>query len=161
MAAESLSPQGRRTLAASLDLELDAIAKARLPELRVIWSSRLGEDPPALRSREIFRRMLAYRVQAAALGGLSGAARRKLDDIEQRRASRVSKPAPPLVRLSPGLILIRKWKGVRHEARVVDRGFLHEGKTYRSLSEVARAITGTRWNGPLFFGLRDQPKAAA
>ena len=53
------------------------------------------------------------------------------------------------------------WKGVRHEVRVVPTGFAHAGQTYKSLSEVARAITGTRWNGPLFFGLRDKAKEAA
>ncbi len=161
MVGEGLSHGARRALAANLDGELEVIAKATLPELRDIWSSRLGEEPPALRSREIFRRMLAYRVQAAALGGLPGVVRRKLDDIEQRRTLPTAKPAAPLVRLNPGVVLIREWKGVRQEVRVVEGGFLHEGQTYKSLSEVARAITGSRWNGPLFFGLRDKSKAAA
>jgi hypothetical protein len=147
--------------AEALQADLDAVASARLPQLREIWSERLGEDPPALRSFKIVRYMLAYRLQQAVHGGLSAPAQRKLESIEARRAGPTTKPAPAPVRLGAGATLIREWKGVRHEVRVVQGGYVHDGQAYKSLSEVARAITGTRWNGPLFFGMRDKPKVAA
>lgn len=152
-----------RAFKSRTDLEADllAVAAARLGELRDIWRARLGTEPPALRSREIFRRMLAYRLQEAALGGLSAASRRKLDQIEQRRQSPTAKAPPPIFRLTSGTILTREWKGVRHQVKVAGDGFEHEGQLYKSLSEVARTITASRWNGPLFFGLRDKAKAAA
>lgn len=150
----------RGRLRATLAQDLQAVATARLSEMRDLWRDRLGEEPPPLRSREIFRRMLAYHLQAAAHGGLSAAARRKLADMEARRIA-PPKPTAPAIRLRPGAKLIRDWKGVPHEVWVTDAGFVHQGQTYKSLSEVARAITGTRWNGPLFFGLRDKMKEAA
>jgi hypothetical protein len=150
----------RTDLRATLEADLDDVEDARLSELRVIWKEKLGYEPPPLRSREIFRRMLAYRLQAAALGDLSAAAKRKLAAMETRRAMPGQTPRPTTIRLSPGTLLIREWKGVRHEVRVLADGFSHQGVVYKSLSEVARAIAGTRWNGPLFFGLRDKPGAA-
>lgn len=145
---------------ATLAQDLEAAATARFSELRDLWRDRLGAEPPTLGSREIFRRMLAYRLQAAAHGDLSAAARRKLADMEARRTA-PAKAATPAIRLRAGAKLIRDWKGVPHEVWVTDSGFVHQGQTYKSLSEVARAITGTRWNGPLFFGLRDKMKEAA
>jgi hypothetical protein len=154
--------QGRRaSLRLSLEPDLVQVATARLVELRAIWADRLGYAPPPLRSREIFRRMLAYRLQAAALGDLSAAAKRKLAALEAERTNPRRKRASPRLRLGHGAVLIREWKGVRHEVQVAKDGFRHHGVTYKSLSEVARAITGSRWNGPLFFGLRDKAKAAS
>ena len=146
-----------------IDLEMDlaTIVTAPLSELREIWRDRLGQDPPPLRGREILRRMLAYRIQEAIYGGLSAASGRKLDKIEERRRNPALKASAPPLRLTPGTILTREWKGVRHEVKVGVDGFDHQGQTYKSLSEVARVIAGSRWNGPLFFGLRDKPRAAA
>lgn len=151
----------REALVASLKADLHHVETARLSELRDIWTEKLGSPPPPLRSREIFRRMLAYRLQAAALGDLSPSAKRRLATLEARRTNSDSKTKPAAVRLGAGALLIREWKGVQHEVRVIAGGFNHEGVTYKSLSEVARVIAGTRWNGPLFFGLRDKPKAVA
>ena len=149
----------RASLRHTLDQDLARVATARLADLREIWLERLGYEPPPLRSREIFRRMLAYRLQAAVHGDLSFNVRRKLAALETQRAAPRRKRVPPPLRLGHGAVLIREWKGVRHEVRVVGDGFNHAGATYRSLSEVARAITGSRWNGPLFFGLREPAKA--
>jgi hypothetical protein len=145
----------------SLVADLAAVAAGRLSKLRQIWSDRLGEDPPpALRSPEILRRMLAYRLQAAVHGDISPAIRRKLAEFEARRTGpKTATPTP--TRLRSGAKLIRDWKGVAHEVWVVEAGFIHQGLTYKSLSEIARVITGTRWNGPLFFGLREKMKEAA
>lgn len=150
----------RRAIAQTIEEDLRFVATARFSEMRDLWRERLGAEPPVSRSREIFRRMLAYRLQELAFGGLPGSARKKLRDIEERERSGV-RPPPPLVRLNAGVTLVRVWKGVRYEVRVVKCGFVYAGQTFASLSEVAREITGTRWNGPLFFGLREKRKESA
>lgn len=146
----------QRSLVRTSADDLAAVESATLPQLRLLWRERLGEDPPTFRSREIFRRMLAYRLQEFAFGGLSAKAKRKLKEIEERLLGLKAKPVSPLVQLRPGVRLGRDWQGVRHEVTVTPTGFLYEGATYASLSEIARLITGTRWNGPLFFGLREK-----
>ena len=147
----------RADLLARLDALLSEIGGARLPRLRELWREHLDEALPALRSPQIFRRMLAWRLQAVAHGGLSAVARRKLDEIEAKRLGGGAPKAPaPLTRLDPGVVLTREWKGVRHRIEVTSDGFKHNGRTFNSLSEIARSITGTRWNGPRFFGLREK-----
>lgn len=95
--------------------------------------------------------MLAWRLQAERRGGL---------DIETRRALRrpIGERPRPLAAL--GVRLVREWQGEAHEVTVIgDRAFAYRGQTYRSLSMIAREITGARWNGPRFFGLRDEARA--
>jgi hypothetical protein len=101
---------------------------------------------------------LAYRVQAAAFGDLDKATARLLDRIaeEARAGKRAEVPVPDRVGLRPGTLLVREWEGTTQRVMVMAEGFAWNGTTYASLSQVARAITGTRWNGPRFFGLRDQ-----
>jgi len=92
-------------------------------------------------------RAVAYKMQERALGGLSAATRRRLSGQE---------PAPVRRRraLSPGTVLIREWHGVGHQVTIIEKGVLYRGKRYRSMSEVARLITGARWSGPRFFGVK-------
>lgn len=161
MTGRRLSGTTRLELRNTLDADLELIGGARIAELRRLWRERLRETPPALRSPEIARRLLAYRLQEAAPGGLSGPAKRKLGEIETRLTGGKRPPPAPLIRLSPGIVLSRDWKGVRHQVRVVQGGYFYGDLTYCSLSEIARVITGTRWNGPLFFGLRERAKEAA
>jgi hypothetical protein len=98
------------------------------------------------------RLLLAWRLQEARLGGLSVKARRQL-----RQLAGAVDPGKPLARAGPalksGMVLAREWKGVTHRVHVLEDGFAHEGKVYATLSEAARAITGTRWSGPRFFGV--------
>ena len=99
-------------------------------------------------------RVLAYRLQEVAFGGLKPATRRRLQQIAKAlaadpRASIVDSPS-----IKPGTRLVREWKGRPHTVTVVEDGFQYSGKRYSSLSEIARLITGTRWSGPLFFGLK-------
>ncbi|MGZ9099607.1 MAG: DUF2924 domain-containing protein [Brevundimonas sp.] len=127
------------------DVDCAALGDLRVVALRAIWRERFGA-PPEVRSREILALMLAWRIQAAREGGLDGEARRAV-----RR--KVSPPAPTT--LTPGTRLTREWHGVRHEVIVEPGGrFRHQDELYTSLSQVAREITRSRWNGPRFFGLR-------
>jgi len=117
-----------------------------LEALRGEWRRRYGV-PPKLRSVDLLRRLLAWRVQAQALGGLEA---RLVRDI--RAAAKAGARAGPVV--DRGARLAREWKGTLHEVEVVQGGYRYDGRRYRSLSAIARAITGARWNGPRFFGLR-------
>ena len=125
-------------------LEVRALDALDLPGLRKAWEARFGA-PPITRSSDLLRALLAWKTQVEAFGGLDRATLAAL-----RRAN----PASASGRLAHGTRLAREWRGVRHEVEVVDGGFHHQGRTYRSLSQAARAITGVQWNGPRFFGLR-------
>jgi hypothetical protein len=131
--------------AAKLAEEVRALEGQGLEVLRDAWRARYGA-PPKLRSQDLLRMALAWRLQADARGGLDRGAR---DALRRSQPLATAQPA-----LSIGVRLAREWKGVRHEVVATDGGFLHRGKTYKSLSQIARAITGSRWNGPRFFGLR-------
>ena len=124
---------------------LQAIEVMNLEELRAVWQTHFG-PPPALRSIELMRLMLSWRLQARTFGGLDPALRRKLK----------SKAAADCVTddLAVGTMLIRDWQGQRVEVTVEEGGFRWLDQIYPSLSAVASAVTGTRWNGPRFFGLR-------
>ncbi len=129
-----------------LDAEIRSLEVLGLRNLRKLWAARVG-PPPKLRSEELLRLMLAWRLQAEALGGLSPETRRLL-----RRRGAV---APEGHALGDGAILRRDWQGRQIEVVVKADGFCWDGMTYPSLSAIARAATGTRWNGPRFFGLRE------
>ena len=122
-----------------------------LEDLRSLWRTRFG-DPPRIRSPELLRLMLAWRLQASVWGGLDATTRRRL------KAPSVGEG--PTDGLPLGARVAREWKGEVHAVTVVVDGYLWRGQTHTSLSAVARAITGTRWNGPRFFGLRDQDRTA-
>ena len=124
--------------------EVRAFADLDLAALRAAWSCRYG-TPPRMRSKDLFARLLAWRIQADAFGGLDSATRRVLE-----RQELPLRPAP----LPPGSRLSREYQGMRYDVEVTEHGFVHAGITYGSLSAIARVITGTRWNGPRFFGLR-------
>jgi hypothetical protein len=139
-------------IVAGLDHALQDIADMSRAELQDRWAKLIGRPVPKL-SMAMLRLALGYELQARAKGGLSRAARQQLDgsgDARQR--------ALPL---APGLQLVREWRGKVHVVTVDDAGAIHwNGQCWKSLSEVARTITGTRWSGPAFFGLK-QRKAAA
>ena len=123
------------------------------PELREAWRELFGGEPPPFNRRYLEDRIV-YQLQVLTHGGLSPAARAKLDrlvDELEPKTSRRRTQGRPIA----GTQLRREWQGVEHVVTVLhDGGFDWRGRRYASLSAVARAITGTRWNGPLFFGLR-------
>lgn len=128
--------------------EVRALEALDLQGLRVEWRKRYGE-PPKMRSRELLARLLAWRIQADAFGGL---------DATTIRLLKAEQLPPPKPLLSVGTRLSREWLGRRYDVDVLEKGFRYAGVDYRSLSEVARVITGTRWNGLRFFGLREPAK---
>ena len=110
--------------------------------------------PPRLRA-ETLRRLLAYEVQARALSGLTAQEKRALRSIAAGKSSSGSAVAAS----SPGTHLVRDWNGRTYRVDVTDAGYLLDGTTYRSLSAVAKRITGTAWSGPRFFGLTGKRSA--
>jgi hypothetical protein len=139
--------------AARISKEVRAVADLDLPALRSAWRGRWAELP-RFRSRDLLARAMAYRIQAEAYGDLAAVHRRRAADYAARfAADRKFTPAQG-PNLKPGSSLVREWRGERHEVAVTADGFTYLGDPYRSLSQVAQKITGTKWNGLLFFGLK-------
>ena len=121
-------------------------------ELKALWRELYDAEPPIQNNKQYLVNRLAYRIQELAFGGIKPAVRAKLDAM----ADALDPKAPKQRNDKPvvGTQLIREWKGVEQRVTVVANGFEWQGRRFKSLSAVARAITGTRWNGPAFFGLR-------
>ena len=146
---------------ASVNIEVARLRDLDVKELRAHWETAWAKKAPAHLPRHLLLRVLAYRLQAERLGDLDAESRRLLDrsaspEQTSRRAAEANKRTN---RLRPGTVLGREWNGHVHRVAVMAGGFAWNGSTYASLSKVAFAITGTRWNGPRFFGLRDNDRA--
>ena len=127
-----------------------------LDELRAEWRRLYRSMPPRL-SQDLMRRAIAYRIQEKAFGGLGAASKRKLKDhaTQIEITGRVRPDSRPVVR--SGARLVREWNGRTYTVAVTEDGFEYGGKSYRSLTRVARVITGAHWSGPRFFGLNGTP----
>ena len=149
------APPDRKTL----DVEIARLRDLDVGALRARWQDVFRRQPPPYLPRHLLFRMLAYRLQADHLGDLDGESRRLLDSAVSPEAAgkRAVERARVTRDMSPGTMLGREWNGRMHRVAVLAEGFAWNGKTYPSLSKIALAITGTRWNGPRFFGLRDKP----
>jgi len=149
------APPDRKTL----DVEIARLRDLDVGALRARWQDVFPRQPPPYLPRHLLFRMLAYRLQADHLGDLDGESRRLLDSAVSPEAAgkRAVEGARVTRDMSPGILLGREWNGRMHRVAVLAEGFAWNGKTYPSLSKIALAITGTRWNGPRFFGLRDKP----
>ena len=142
----------------SLDQELAALAAMSSAQLREEWQRVMRSAPPAF-SPDLLERAIAYELQARRHGGLAPAVQRALDRVG-RQLARTGKVSPPReTRLKAGTRLSRDWHGRTHHVLVIDDGYLFEERRYRSLSQVAAAITGTAWSGPRFFGLKAREAA--
>jgi hypothetical protein len=150
-----------RTGSDLLYAEIDALQSETTRQLRLRWKALYGSEPPPRASRDLLMRAVAYRLQERMLGGLSASTRRLLERIADNAAARRPTRLRPQRKLHPGAILLRSWSGVQHQVMVLQSGVQFRGKQYRSLSEVARVITGSRWSGPLFFGLKTRSRAEA
>jgi hypothetical protein len=140
------------------DLQLDDLSRMSRAELRELWAQELGDRPPATLGRDVLALGIAYARQERLYGGLSKSVARELDRLLDRVLREegnkgVAAPATPLPRT--GTVLVREWQGTTHHVTIVNDGFVWKGETYRSLSSIAHAITGTKWNGPRFFGMRE------
>jgi hypothetical protein len=136
---------------------LTRLSAATIFELRGEWR-RLHRMPPPMRlSRDLLLRGITYKLQERPRGGLFKSIIRKLERLNlDSEASDAQKPARP-ISLKAGTRLVREWRGVTHTVFVYADGIEWRGQRYRSLSWVARKITGARWSGPHFFGLRQRP----
>ena len=151
----ALSANPSQPLNDSVTDQLAAIPDLSRNDLIERWTQAYSRPPPRGLSRRLLEYAAAYQIQARALRGLPPAVRRRLQRIAAAGSSRVTAPARggAAPALAPGSRLIREWRGRTHTVDVLDSGFRCDGKQYRSLSEIARAITGARWSGPRFFGL--------
>jgi hypothetical protein len=137
--------------------KLSELSTAGWAELLAIWTATLGKPPAALRSsRELLASALAWQLQERKFGGLSGATKGKLRVLARAHQCKTRSPQSlgASANLRPGTVIRKRWRGAEHVVMVLAEGFQHQGKVYGSLSQLAREITGTRWNGPAFFGLR-------
>ena len=123
-------------------------------ELKGRWRGLYGTTPPPKIHRSLLVAAIAHRMHENAMGALKSSVRRHL--IQAANNPATSRLSTDRLSLRPrtGTVLVRDWGGVTHQAQVLEDGILFRSKRYKSLSEVARAITGTRWSGPLFFGLK-------
>lgn len=133
--------------------EIQALARLDLGALRDDWRRRWGE-PPLLRSRDLMARAMTHKIQTAALGDLAAPLRRRMNDYAGRFSNDRTFTPDPGVTLPVGSSIIREWHGVRHEVTITEAGFSYRGEPFGSLSQVARKITGVKWNGPVFFGVK-------
>ncbi len=139
----------------TLNAQLAALSEMDAPALRAEWRRLYRTHPPKLLRRDLLQLGVAWKLQERALGGLSAATKRQLDELARTMARNSDLAKARKVTLKPGARLIREWNGETHEVLVVEDGFLWQGKTWRSLSVIAREMTGTQWSGPRFFGLTD------
>lgn len=132
--------------------EVEALAGLTLNPLRDVWRDRFDEEPPPIGSSDFLRRSIAERIQMEVEGS-DPLLQRDLDRLARKQSTGQSLvPAGP--RLKTGAILVREWRGETHRVEVTGDGYRWRGEHHRNLSAIASAITGTRWNGPKFFGLR-------
>lgn len=135
----------------SAPTEIAELATMDRPGLIALWQDLFGRPVPKGLSRSFLRRFLAFELQSRRHGGVS---RRAAAELARKPAST---PRPVSAALRPGARLLREWNGVTHVVDVGTEGFTWNGRQHRSLSAIAREITGARWSGPRFFGLKGTP----
>jgi len=140
--------------------EVTSLSALDTAALRERWKAQFGADPSPHFGRSVLVSAISYRIQERALGGLKPATLRLLERIAEGRSDSDLERAPKHS-ASAGTVLIRQWRGITHRVVVLEQGVVYRKRRYKSLSEVARAITGARWSGPLFFGLKHRAKEAA
>jgi hypothetical protein len=150
-------PMKRKILATdpkTLADEISALSEATAADLKLRWRTLYSTEPPPRISRDLLIRAIAYRIQEQALGGLKPATHRLLAKVAADASARRPIQVAPAPTLAPGTVLLRDWHGTQHQVIVREHGIEFQGKQYESLSQVAHRITGTKWSGPLFFGLK-------
>jgi hypothetical protein len=135
-------------------VSLPRLSKSALSEL---WLELFKKQPAKQIRKELMVRVLAYRIQEQAFGSLSVATRTRLRQLAREFKINSTEPISAAPGIKPGTRLIRQWQGQTHTVTVDENSYEYQGKRYPSLSKIARHITGTRWSGPLFFGLKAHP----
>ena len=146
---------------ACLSADLEAIANLEINLMRLRWTELFGSDPAPRISRDVLIRGVAYRIQEEINGRLSQARRRQLKRLAEELRAGGSIASLENRTFKTGTKLIREWKGRVHEVLITDAGYVWAGKHYRSLTQIARLITGTGWSGPRFFGLEMDGRSAS
>ena len=149
-----------------LGSEIARLRDLHIEVLRVRWRTIFRRDAPPHLPRHLLFAMIAYRLQTEVMGDLDTETLRFLKQIDLASSKQAAVPLTQAFdqrkrALSEGTVLTREWNGHNHQVIVVGRGFSCKGRMYKSLSEIAKAITGTKWNGPRFFGLRDKKSREA
>jgi hypothetical protein len=141
----------------ALETEIGRLPSLSLFELRHRWKALFGHPAPKSLRRNFLARAVAYQMQVEAYGGLSVAAKRRLREIANAVRNGDANAIPGGSRIKPGTQMIRQWQNTTHTVTALAEGFEWNGRTYKSLSAVANAITGTNWNGFSFFGIKRAP----
>jgi len=143
-----------------LEEQLKALRHMRPPQLRAEWRKVFKTPAPDL-SSDLLIRIIGYRLQEKAHGGLAPAVARQLDRMANELADIGTLGLEREIRIKPGTRLVRDWQGKSHHVQVLEDGFLYEDRHYHSLTQIAFAITGVKWSGPRFFGLKKKAGRSA
>lgn len=147
-------------MTASLTEQLAELQQLDVSALKAEWRRLFRSQPHSL-SRDLIVRAIAHRCQEVAMGGLSKASARKLRAVNEQSGDSAKPPVrTPRPAILPGARLIREWHGRTHSVTVTENGFDYGGRSYRSLTEIAKLITGAHWSGPRFFGLSSTSNGA-
>lgn len=141
-------------------IELTELSRYSIHQLRDRWRALFRTDTPPAFGPDLLRRSIAQKLQEDVFRKLAPRGQRELNQAVTLLAKKPARLDLPR-RVKPGVVLVREWKGISHRVTVAESGFLYCDRTYTSLSEIAREITGTRWNGPRFFGLRGAEKPSS
>lgn len=139
-----------------LEVEIASLPKMNIAQLQAKWRRDLKQAPPSHIRKQLLVPLLAYKLQEQAYGGLKSDVKRRLRELAasfNRDPGKAGRQIVDATCIKPGTRLIRQWERKTYQVTVLDSGFEHNGERYKSLSVIARLITGTRWSGPLFFGL--------
>jgi hypothetical protein len=148
-------------MSTEISTQIQELPRLSKPELRALWQELFAQPAHPRLRRNLMVPILTYGIQEQAYGGLNSATRKRLQKLAAELEHNQKAPSPLGPQLKAGTKLLTQFQGEIHEVLVADDGFEYRGKHYESLSEIARQITGTRWSGPLFFGLKQSRKARA
>lgn len=137
-----------------LEAEIARLQGLAIHDLRIAWQRIYHDEPPGRLTRDLMARAIAYRMQEQAHGGLSPAAKRRLQSLAREFATKGAGALDAGIVLRPGTRLVREWRGATHTVLVVEDGFEYAGERYASLTQIATRITGAHWSGPRFFRVR-------
>jgi len=150
------TPPTHTSASAEVARLLDRLLTLTSAQLRREWQRLYRAPPPRCLSRDLLLRAIAYKIQDQAYGGLSQTTRRRLQTLARAMAQEGKAALGTSPTHKSGTRLVRQWRGESHSVLVLEDGFLYQDQRYRSLTAIARVITGAHWSGPRFFGLGGQ-----